>query len=461
LQAISLLAKSLKLRAAAFNYCGTKDKRAKTSQWISVKKIEPSKIVRAARKISGIRVGNFKFGQSPFKLGQLTGNRFQIALRSIDADEETISKACNGIKENGFINYYGMQRFGNCASVPTHEIGKALIKSDFKKAVELILQERDGEPHFMKKMRECWKITKDASEALKCVDQRQANFIEVKVLQALAKSSGNNYLQALESLPRNMLMLYMHAYQSLLFNKVVSKRRELGLSVIEGDLVLKESTDVQLESLIDENSEPAENDEEVCEEPTATESKFIDMVRPLTKEDVESGKYTIFDIVLALPGYDVQYPKGAIGDYYQELLSNDDLTSEKFKNNLKVLSMGGAYRKVFIKPTEFQFKFLNYEMPNDDLILSDFSRLMKDPEIESKPEGKNRALVLDFKLPPSCYATMLLRELLKTDTSTQTQMQLQKDINESTDDKAVDLKRKLEVETNAGDENQEKITKLE
>ncbi|KAG5678922.1 hypothetical protein PVAND_008545 [Polypedilum vanderplanki] len=467
LQAISQIAKSLHLKASSFNYCGTKDKRAKTSQWISVRKVDPSKIVNAARRLQGIRVGNFKFSKTPLKLGDLKGNRFQIALRSVTADEETINQACESVKENGFINYYGMQRFGNCVEVPTHDIGRALLKSDFKLAVDLILKEREGEPNFMKNMRECWKNTENATEALKFINQRKQSFIEIKVLQSLAKSN-NNYLQALQALPRNMLMLYTHAYQSLIFNKIASKRRELGLKVLEGDLVFKEenSIDVQHEAVIEENIEVTENEEESNEEETITteienESKYINMVRPLTKEDVDSGKYSIFDIVLVLPGHDVQYPKGIIGDYYQELLSKDDLTPEKFINKQKVFSLGGAYRKVFVKPIDFQWKILNYESPNDNIILSDYSRIMKDPEIESKPNGEHRALILDFKLPQSTYATMLLRELLKTDTSTQTQIQLQKGIDESNVEKE-SLKRKLdEDKTDADPKVEEKILKLE
>jgi len=85
---------------------------------------------------------------------------------------------------------------------------------------------------------------------------------------------------------------------------------------------------------------------------------------------------------------------------------------------------------------------LKYADQNDDLILSDYSRMMKDPEIESKPDGQNSALVLDFNLPQSCYATMLLRELLKSDTSSANQMLLQKELTTTNDSE--NLKRKNE-----------------
>lgn len=35
------------------------------------------------------------------------------------------------MKNNGFINYYGLQRFGN-SEIPSYKIGKYLLKEDFE-----------------------------------------------------------------------------------------------------------------------------------------------------------------------------------------------------------------------------------------------------------------------------------------------------------------------------------------
>lgn len=48
------------------------------------------------------------------------------------------------LSTRGFINYYGMQRFST-GPVPTHVIGLALLRSDWKLATYLILMPRSGE----------------------------------------------------------------------------------------------------------------------------------------------------------------------------------------------------------------------------------------------------------------------------------------------------------------------------
>ena len=51
-------------------------------------------------------------------------------------------------------------------------------------------------------------------------------------------------------------------------------------------------------------------------------------VKALTAEDIASGKYTIFDVVLPMPGYSVVYPEHACGKVmFDSLLARDGLSS--------------------------------------------------------------------------------------------------------------------------------------
>lgn len=70
-------------------------------------------------------------------------SRFRIALRQISASEVDINEAVENFKEKGFINYYGHQRFGNHASVPTHQIGLFLVQSNFKKVAQILSHLKD------------------------------------------------------------------------------------------------------------------------------------------------------------------------------------------------------------------------------------------------------------------------------------------------------------------------------
>lgn len=310
LQAIAALSHQLKMKPALFAYAGTKDKRAKTSQWISVRKLEPTRICQAAKRCQGVRVGNFKFLPETLRLGNLKGNRFRIALRSVKGERDEIEKSLESLRDLGFINYYGLQRFGNCQKIPTYMIGKALLAGDFKEACELILKERDGEPNYMRNMRKCYAETKSAAKALDGLHSTNT-CVEARLLHGLAKHGDTNYLQALLNLPRNMLMLYTHAYQSFIFNQISSKRREMGLEVIEGDLVFTENPPTEIVDVIDDDEiiESAVDPTDIADEPAveeAVESKFLTMVRPLTKEDLDSKAFTIYDIVLPLPGFDIK-----------------------------------------------------------------------------------------------------------------------------------------------------------
>lgn len=52
------------------------------------------------------------------------------------------------------------------------------------------------------------------------------------------------------------------------------------------------------------------------------------VVKTLTEEDVD--KYSIFDVIMPLPGTDVAYPGGKLGARYREFLQMDGLNADNF-----------------------------------------------------------------------------------------------------------------------------------
>ena len=69
-------------------------------------------------------------------------------------------------------------------------------------------------------------------------------------------------------------------------------------------------------------------------------------VSALTEEDLKSGRYTIHDIVLPLPGYDVVYPDNEFKDYYKTALAADGLDINNMRNKVRDYALSGAYRSV-------------------------------------------------------------------------------------------------------------------
>jgi tRNA pseudouridine13 synthase len=56
-------------------------------------------------------------------------------------------------------------------------------------------------------------------------------------------------------------------------------------------------------------------------------------VKTLTEEDVD--KYSIFDVVMPLPGNDVAFPEGVLGEKYRGYLIRDGLDPDNFQRPQK------------------------------------------------------------------------------------------------------------------------------
>ena len=81
-----------------------------------------------------------------------------------------------------------MQRFGT-ATIPTHSIGLALLKSDWHNAVSLILRKRPGEHPEVVAAREAWLIDGDLDKALELMPRRVV--AERCILESFKKQKGD------------------------------------------------------------------------------------------------------------------------------------------------------------------------------------------------------------------------------------------------------------------------------
>ncbi|XP_056137761.1 pseudouridylate synthase 7 homolog [Lampris incognitus] len=386
MEAINLLSKFLKLRPNVFSYMGTKDKRAITIQEVAVLKITAERLAHLNKCLINFKLGNFCYKNHPLKLGELQGNRFTVVLRNISGTTEQVQHAMTSLKETGFINYYGMQRFGTTA-VPTYQVGRAILKNNWNEVVDLILKPRPGaEKGYLVRCREEWAKTQDPVAALKKLPVKRC--VEGQLLHGLSMYGKKNIVSAFGLIPRNNRLMYIHSYQSVVWNTMVSRRIEaFGLKAVEGDLVLRGAT-----------------------------------AHVLSAEEAE--RHSIHDIVMPLPGFDVIYPSHHVGKGYREMLSVDGLDIDNMWHKVKDYSLAGAYRRVLVRPSDVSWEVIQYDDPRIPLIHTDVEKLEDKPGPVFNKEGKYQALRMEFSLPPSCYATMAIREVLKMDTSIKNQTQL-------------------------------------
>ncbi|KAJ1308839.1 hypothetical protein OPQ81_004527 [Rhizoctonia solani] len=369
----------------------------------------------------------------------LRGNEFVITLRNVKVESpEVIDRAMNSLKQNGFINYYGMQRFGTSA-IPTHSIGLALLRSDWKLATSLLLRPRPGEYAETEAGRRAWLEEKDLEKALRLIPRRCV--AERSILENYKKHDGTdrNLLGGLSAIPRNLRLMYVHAYQSYIWNAIVSERiKSFGRVPIAGDIVYEDedtgdepeyrddgTSDEALHNIDAEGEGPKRNGSneaanEDASEKASKEWKNGKRISPrrikiLAEEDLP--RYSMFDIVMPLPGTDVAYPGGKLGKMYREFLRLDGLNPDDFNHKQKEYALGGSYRKIIHHPKALSWTTMRYTDPNVPLAQSDEDAILGLDKPMINPDGMFLALQIRLTLGTSAYATMALREVTKTETS--------------------------------------------
>jgi len=448
-EAIGGLAQKTRVDPKHFSYAGTKDRRGRTLQRISVSMTTAKKILGATAANWKLEVGNFSYEKFDVKLGDLSGNRFTLGIRNVKAASSELKPVMEYFQKHGFINYFGTQRFGTSAGVPTSNIGKALLQGDFSEAVNLILRPREYERlHSLREAREVWSKTKDAHKALAVLKKGgKDRVLEGRLLYGLTRAHQNDVVGALEEIPPHQRSMYCHAFQSLLWNKVVSRRiRTHGQAVREGDLVYKKNV-----------PEPGEGSE-------VSKEDLVEYV-------VNPDQYSFTDILIPIPGCRVKWPNNEIKDWFNEELTKEGMDWDCFESSIKVYNMPGDYRHPCVLPKNVTWEMVTYTDTQADILpsLKEINRKehrMEDQngdtthhtEIKQNSNGETdhdkeenngdtvnlkevnngdavnakqesngdaekekklepySALILSLTLPSSTYATMALREILRVET---------------------------------------------
>ncbi|PNP47544.1 hypothetical protein TGAMA5MH_01366 [Trichoderma gamsii] len=477
MDAVNQIARILKVKPQVINYAGTKDRRASTVQRCSVRYTRDRSLAGINGKLWGITTGDYEYKTDPIHLGQLLGNEFAITIKNCQILGEDSAKpvseqvglmhanvqsALDHMTEHGWINYFGHQRFGT-HQIGTHEVGKLILGDNYEGAINAILAydeeiaqkaETEGIPSEPAKRDEysrhlacmLFRTEKDVEKAIEIMPRRFA--AEVCVLRHLnrqGKQSRRDFVGALIHITRGLRSMYLHAAQSHVWNHAASRRWELhGEKVIKGDLVIVETEATPQGSGQDQDGDdiinpvnPVEDDDDIPLQ-----------ARPLTEEEAASGKYTVYDIVLPTPGYDVIYPDNEIGEFYKDFMGreeNGSLDPHKMRRMRREFSLPGRYRKLmnrFLAKPSVEFK--TYTDDEEQMHPTDLDLI----KAERKPASNNKRSREDGDdARPSKVA--------KVEGENEAPNQTSQDEGAATSDAAADSAKVEETETTNAEETME------
>ncbi|MCL4451414.1 MAG: tRNA pseudouridine(13) synthase TruD [Candidatus Thermoplasmatota archaeon] len=327
-------------------YAGTKDRVGVTTQYFCINTpVDAPEIglddVTITRK--------FRSNQM-LRLGDLAGNRFIVNLH-VEADDEinALNREIDDL--GGFPNFFAYQRFGSRRPI-THIVGKYILKRDFRSAVmEYLCDPSFDNEDYRKNVYD----TQDFKAALK--EYPQNLMYERAILQHMVESG--NFDTAFGVLPKNLQIMFVHAYQSYLFNLALSGRigSDGSLSTVhEGDIF------TEVDGLFNSRGEP----------------RTVNSVnRSMIEKSVHEDRLRI---MIPLPGYDTDMKAIETETLMHDELEKEGISPQDFRiTSHPELSSSGTYRVIAARPV--------------DLLVS---------------KG-----ILDFKLGRGMYATSYLREIMK------------------------------------------------
>lgn len=354
MQALNNLASLLHVSPKRFNFAGTKDRNAITVQLCSGFAVKPENVISA--KLKDVKVNGAWLASRKVKLGDLIGNRFSITINEenygMKPEVEKIREKAK--KLNCLIpNYFGSQRFGSLRE-NSQIIGKLLLQGKNQEAVmELLMGIGVNEESGGKKARQRLRSEMDYSAALQYFPRHLK--YERTIIAHLSKQP-NDFLGAFRKLPRTLQLMFIHAFQSFIFNEVAKKRFEEGklFTAMESDYYCLAGTKGF---------------------PELSEIRKVDSAEKVNSLISERKAFIVGNLV----GSD-----SAPTPLEEQILEREWVSRESFSlKSLPELSSKGSMRPLFIPMQEF-----------------------------SATEKENGVQV-KFELPAGSYATVALQELMK------------------------------------------------
>ena len=336
---------------------GLKDASALTEQYVCSK--------GSRMRLPDMRTGRYQlecvgFAERPLVKKDMVGNHFRIKITGGEGDPALFKEY------DKILNFYGYQRFGSRRPV-THLVGRAVVKRDFDEAIRLILEftsKHDSEEHCQLRSG----LANTNSYAKSAAGLPQGMDIERLVLEELARH--NDTFKAFRAVPLQMRRLYISAYQSYIFNCVLSTAFSDGEDLFEavhGDVCFDRTGKL---AKYDGNS----GDKDVSSGRRASDGRDVERA-------ADGLRRRAMSVTVPMPGYSY-YSKTRFAPYMSSILADENIsTRDFFIKEMQEISGEGGFRDAVMQCG-------NYSWDPDDR-------------------------TVEFVLSRGSFATVMLREMIK------------------------------------------------
>ncbi|MFI4853430.1 MAG: tRNA pseudouridine(13) synthase TruD [Phycisphaerales bacterium JB065] len=365
---LRIVAEHFKVGQREIGYAGMKDKNAITRQIISIH--VPGRRPEDFPMLSHDQIGVLWADLHTNKLrrGHLLGNRFSVWIRNTEATRvHDAHRILKFLSARGMPNFYGHQRFGTRRR--NHELGRLFLRKQFEPLLDLLLGPDPNMPELNREAREAY-AAGDFKGAIERMPNAQRT--ELAALRALAK--GRKPADAVQAVPLMQRVFWVTAWQSAIFNRVLARRlaetpegTEPGsmlTTLRPGDIAFKHDSHAMFRV-----------DEDTAADPETSE-------RLKRREISPTGP---------MFGVKTMLCDGPSAEIENAELEREGVTMEDLERAVKSLgdSVGGTRRPL--------------------------RTLVTDPEVEAGVDEHGHYIRCAFDLPAGSFATMLVRELLKSD----------------------------------------------
>ncbi len=354
--AAARIADALGVRHHEIGFAGRKDTRAVTRQWMSVEHVEPGRV--EALDLPRIRILETGRHGNKLKTGHLLANRFRLRLRNLEVPMaeavERAGRCLDVLVRRGVPNYFGPQRFGSRHDF--HHLGWLLVTDQTEAFLDMLLgrPELDRQPDFIRARR--FYEEGDLGKAYRNWPYRFRD--QRRVLKYLINHPGHKAAAA-QRIGKSLRSLLTCAWQSHVFNEVVSARMPGIDRLLEGDMAVKH-----------ENGACFRVNDAAAEQPRCDRFE-ISPTGPLA--GMRTTRLT-----------------GPAGEIENPIVDPIPLREEDFRR-IRLYGARGGRRPLRFRP--------------------------RDVSMEPGQDEAGAYLELCFELDSGCYATVLLRELMKKDVS--------------------------------------------